>query len=75
MGGERRVEAGGGWPQVGGPISTSQGPPRRYGARSLRVRVNVDREAGIQEISGVDDEDGMMTGGDGDGVRVVTACS
>jgi len=31
---ERRVEARGDWPQGGGLTSTSQRPPRRYGARS-----------------------------------------
>jgi len=52
-----------------------QGPPRRYGARSTRVRVHVDREAGIQEISAVEDDNTEMTGDDGDGARVVSACS
>jgi len=51
------------------------GPPRRYGTRSTRERVNVDRKAGIQEISAVEDANTKMTGGDGNMVRVVSARS
>jgi len=71
---ERRLDAGGDWPQGGGLTSTSQRLPRRYGARSTRVRVNNDQEAGLQAIIGNDDEDGMAMGGDSDRWRVVTAC-
>jgi len=76
VGGERR--GGGEEDYIQGVGHISQGPPRRYGARSTRVQVDVDSVAGVQEISAIDDEDGMMTGGDGDGnfgVRRVSARS
>jgi len=70
---KKRPERGDDCPQVERRVL--QGPPRRYGysARSTRVRVNIDREEGVQDISPVGDDNTEMTGGKGDGVRVVSA--
>jgi len=73
--GEKKIEAGGDWPRGVRPTFTSQKPPQGYGASSMRIRTKNDHEAGIQITTNLDEEDGMATGGDDDGVRVVTARS
>jgi len=53
--------------------------PQGYGDRATRVQVRFNEQMGLREISGLEGEDEMLTGG-GDGgrdlrVRRVTACS
>jgi len=49
--------------------------PLRYGTRSIRTRVPTDREAGMCDTSAAGVDNTQMTGGDGVGVRVVSARS
>jgi len=68
---EKRQEAGDDCP----PVVEGRANPRRYGARSIRMRVPTDHEAGMRNTSAAGDDNTQMTGGDGVGARVVSARS
>jgi len=59
-----------------GAPNYAQQRPRGFGARHIHVRVKQDPDTGLHVVSAVwDDEEGLATGAEGDGVRVVSARS
>jgi len=68
---EKRIETGEDCPIVVEGRTT----PRRYGARSIRMREPTDHEAGMRDTSATSADNTQKTEGDGVGVRVVSARS
>jgi len=59
----------------GAPNYTQQ-RPRGFGAHHMHVRVKQDPDTGLHVVNAVDDDDeGLATGAEGDGVWVVSARS